>query len=541
MGGSNALGGRAVRHELDFTFWTHLRHPRSGIFLPEPASFPDILLAVPMKSRRLFLKSLAAAGPVTAAVHAAPAKARGRVIPGATPRHIIHLVADGMGSGIVACANHFSHLTRHRELTWLSLIRQDGTNYGMMDVRSQNSLVTDSSASSSAWGSGVRIPNGKVNQSSTGSKLVPLYELLASVGWKRALVTTTEITHATPAGFAACVKDRNNGDEIAAQYLDRRVDLLLGGGRKFFESTSRKDKRDLKADFRRAGYAVLEKASDLASAPRDQRWLGIFSASHIPYVVDVQGGLSKVEAAPDLAEMTKAALRRLAGEERFVLQVEGGRVDHGAHNNDAAAAIREMIGFDEALDVCLAFQREHPDTLLIITTDHATGNPGLNGMGEDYGKSNQLFRNLLSVRQSIPEITKRLLLTENQEGFAKAMFESTGYLISSRRQELLDPFLKKKGYSLFEVMSSDVAAMGQVLANHTGVGFTSTAHTSDLVPILSRGPGAEAFRGLINNTDVFERYVDFAGVRFRNRQEPLIAEGTQAPGAIERVSEYALA
>jgi hypothetical protein len=107
------------------------------------------------------------------------------------------------------------------------------------------------------------------------------------------------------------------------------------------------------------------------------------------------------------------------------------------------------------------------------------------------------------------------------------------------RLELLDPFLKKKGYSLFEVMSSDVAAMGQVLANHTGVGFTSTAHTSDLVPILSRGPGAEAFRGLINNTDVFERYVDFAGVRFRNRQEPLIAEGTQAPGAIERVSEYA--
>lgn len=494
-----------------------------------------------MKSRRLFLKSLAAAGPVTAAAQAAPTKSRGGSIASTTPRHIIHLVADGMGSGIVACANHFSHLTRHRELTWLSLIRQDGTNYGLMDVRSQNSLVTDSSASSSAWGCGVRIPNGKVNQSSTGSKLVPLYELLASVGWKRGLVTTTEITHATPSGFAACTKSRNDADEIAAQYLERKVEVLLGGGRKFFDAAARKDKRDLRGDFRKAGYAVMEKPEDLRAAPAGQPWLGLFATSHIPYVVDVQGGLSKVEVTPDLAEMTKAALRRLAREERFILQVEGGRVDHGAHNNDAAAAIREMIGFDEALDVCLAFQREHPDTLLIITTDHATGNPGLNGMGDDYGKSNQLFRNLLSVRQSIPEIAKRLLLTENPDGFAKAMFESTGYLISSRRRELLDPFLKKKGYTLYEVMSSDVAAMGQVLANHTGIGFTSTAHTSDLVPILSRGPGADAFRGLIKNTDVFEHYVDFAGIRFRNRQEPLIAQAAQDPGSIERVFEYAIA
>ncbi len=451
------------------------------------------------------------------------------------------MVADGMGSGIVACANHFSQLTRHRELTWLRITRDQATNCGLMDVRSQNSLVTDSSASASAWGSGVRIPNGKVNQSSSGAKLVTLYELLGAVGWKRGLVTTTEITHATPAGFAACVKSRNDADDIAAQYLDRRIDVLLGGGRKFFASGSRKDKRDLKADFRKAGYAVMEKPGDLASAPADQPLLGLFSDSHLPYVVDIEGGISKVDAVPTLAAMTRTALRHLVREDRFVLQVEGGRVDMGCHNNDAAAAIREMIAFDEAIDACLEFQREHPDTLLLITTDHATGNPGLNGMGEDYGKSNQLFRNLLSVRQSIPELTKRLVLTENPDGFAKSMFESTGYLISTRRRELLDPFLRKKGYALFEVMSSDVAAMGQVLANHTGVGFTSTAHTSDLVPVLSRGPGSEGFRGFIQNTDIFERYLDFARVDFRNRQEPLVADYQPEPGTAERVSEYAWA
>ena len=98
---------------------------------------------------------------------------------------------------------------------------------GFMDLSSQNSLVTDSSAASSAWGCGARIPNGKVNRTSRGERLVPLYEVLAEAGWKRGLVTTTEITHATPAGFAASTGSRGEAEEIAIQYLERRVDVLL--------------------------------------------------------------------------------------------------------------------------------------------------------------------------------------------------------------------------------------------------------------------------------------------------------------------------
>ena len=481
---------------------------------------------------------MAGGGTVVTASHPTSSRRRPRPAPGGVPRHIIHLVADGMGSGIIACANHFSHLTRHRELTWLGLVRRPGTVYAMMDVRSQDSLVTDSSASASAWGSGVRIPNGKVNQSSTGGRLVTLYELMGSAGWQRGLVTTTEVTHATPAGFAACVKSRNDGEDIALQYLERGIEVVLGGGRKHFDGKARKDKRDLKADFARRGHAVLLTPSNLASAPMDRPLLGLFSDGHIPYVVDQEGGLTQVDPVPSLAAMTTAALRHLSGTERFVLQVEGGRVDMGCHNSDAAAAIREMVAFDEAIDACLGFQREHPDTLLVITTDHATGNPGLNGMGDNYQKSNAHFRNVLSVRQSIPEIAKRLLLAENPKDFDRRLFESTGYVMSARRRELLDPYLKKKGYALFDAMASDVAALGQVLANHTGMGFTSTAHTSDLVPLLAMGPGSDAFRGFIANTEVFERYVGFAGVEFRNRQEPLVAGYQPHPGSFEQVRDY---
>ncbi len=489
-----------------------------------------------MDSRRRFLKSLLAAPVVGAGcAHQASSPARSGpstsvlvpsyVPPAGSPQKVIHLVADGMSSGTLACADHYSQIERGRRLTWFELLRTDGVAAGVMDVRSQNSLVTDSSASSSAWGSGVRIPNGKVNQSSSGRPLVTLFELLGEAGWKRGLVTTTEITHATPAGFAACVKSRGDAEDIAAQYYERRVDLALGGGRKYFLADKRKDKRDLRVAFREAGYAVLETPKDLRQAPLGQRWIGIFADGHIPFQVDQRGGLTKVEEAPALADMTRAALRHFAGTERFILQVEGGRVDHGAHNNDAAAAIRELIAFDEALDVCLEFQREHPETLLVMTTDHGTGNPALNGMGDGYGQSSKLFRNVARMRQSLPEIVKRLQLAETADQKLAILKESTGYVPSNRRMELLQPFLQKKGYALFDGQNSENAALGQVLGNHLGITFTSTAHTSDHVPVLAVGPGSDRFRGFVENTELFDHYVEFAGIQFRNPQETLLAAG----------------
>jgi alkaline phosphatase len=494
-----------------------------------------------MNDRRHFLKSLAAVPALTAGCATAgtrsPAVVRPNPLPAGTPRRIIHLVADGMSSGILACANQYSEFSRGRRLTWLDLLDRPTTHHAMMDVRSQNSLVTDSSASASAWGSGVRIPNGKVNQTSKGGKLDTLYELLGHAGWKRGLVTTTEITHATPSGFVACVGNRGSGEDIADQLYERRIDVALGGARNHFRADKRKDKRDRLADFSRIGYAVLQKPEDLASAPLDRPWLGVFADGHLPYVVDQLGGLTKPAPSPSLAAMTRAALRRLVTDERFVLQVEGGRVDHGCHADDAAAAIHELISFDESIDVCLEFQREHPDTFILVTTDHATANPGLNGMGDNYEKSNSTLRHVKQVRQSSGEIINRLRTAENRDQAIARLKESTGYTASARRMDLLDTFLKKKGYALFDGFNSDTAALGQVLANHLGIAFTSGNHTSDYVPVLTTGPGAERFAGFLQNTEIFGHYLDFAGVQFRNPQEPLIA-GVLPVEPTEDVASY---
>jgi alkaline phosphatase len=364
-----------------------------------------------MLSRRSFLSrsGLAAA---TAAGIAAPHVARSaEQLLGSTgqkPKRIIHIVSDGMSLGTLTCSSLYSEMTRQRPLTWIKLLQQPETRQALMNTRSLNSAVTDSSAASSAWGSGSRVVNGAVNVLPDGKLLTPFYALFSEAGWATGLVTTAEITHATPAGFAVAVKSRGDSQAIAAQYLVRKVDVLLGGGRPFFSPRSRKDKRDLRAEFTAAGYTVVLDRDALLKAPIDTKLLGTFSDSHLPYTIDHRNDAKLKASTPTLVEMTKVALARLQRHEKFILQVEGARIDHAAHNSDAPAAIHDQLALDEAIDACVEFQRQNPDTLIVITTDHANSNLGLNGMGGGYRTSSQRFASIKDVRMSFPEILKRL-------------------------------------------------------------------------------------------------------------------------------------
>jgi len=513
-----------------------------------------------MINRRTFLtgSSVAAAGAV-GFPHLALSQDGRPARPGQSPRHIIHMVADGMSMGTLTCADYFSQRRRDQGLTWMKLMAQGDVAHGWMNMRSLNSIVTDSSAAASSWGSGTRIINGMVNTLGDGTWLKPLYEVFREAGWRRGLVTTTEITHATPAGFATNATSRDDADLIAAQYLDRRVDLLLGGGRKYFKTTGRKDKRDLHGDFAKAGYVVMNHREDLLQAPLDKPWLGTFSDSHLPYSVDQRQSSALQKSVPTLAELTRRALQKLERESHFILQIEGGRVDHACHNCDAASALNDMVAFDEAIDEVLAFCQRHPDTLVLITTDHGNGNLGVNATGSGYGKSTWMFENTLGVRASFPEMLSLLKRKTSLRDADKPWFKgplaapderqdpkqdmvaapaeivdilhaATGYKVPLRKAELYRPFLEGKGEVMYDLMKSDVAQLGQLLGNHLAIGWTSNGHTADYVPIAALGPGAEQFAGFIQNTHIFPAYLAFAGIDFRNPTEPLVAcAGREAP------------
>ncbi len=553
-----------------------------------------------MLSRRTFLSRTGLAAATASALgapHIARSAAQLATAPGQKPKRIIHLVSDGMSEGTLTCADRFSKMTRKRPLAWMQLMAVPGAYRAMVNTRSLNSMVTDSAAASCAWGSGSLVVNGAINVLPDGRKLTPLYSLFADKGWARGLVTTAELTHATPAGFATSTKSRNNAAEIAVQYLDQKVEVLLGGGRPFFDGKNRKDKRDLRGDFARAGYSVVKDSAELEKAPLNARLFGTFADGHLPYTIDHVADPRLKGSVPTIARMTAAALARLERHEHFILQVEGARVDHAAHNSDAAAAIHDQIAFDEAIDVCLAFQNRHPDTLVILTTDHANSNLGLNGMGGGYRHSSQRFAALGEIRMSYPEILKRLQKvgekikvsaipndreekleiadpmakvtpppaagTEGDEEAEQTRFtgavqmasalriepkaivdiiaDTTGYTMSARRAELFARVLGGDYQALYDQMNSPITQLGQLMANRIGVGWTGNTHTTDYVPVIAYGPGAELFTGFIQNTDFFAHYTHLAGIDFKNPSVPLIADFGPEPEQVENIAAYAKA
>ncbi len=490
-----------------------------------------------MLNRRNFLNRAGLAAATTGAVLHEGVQARAAAIDGPRPEKIIHLVSDGMSMGTLTCADYLSQIMRKRPLVWPGLLDRTDVVNALMNMRSLNSYVTDSAAASSSWGTGSRISNGAHGMLPDGRKLKTLCDVYGAEGWQRGLVTTTEITHATPAGFAVNVPKRSMYEEIAAQYFDRGVEVLLGGGRKFFDAKARRDKRDLRGDFRKKGYAVMNTAADLEKAPLDKRWLGTFSDSHLPYTVDRENDADLKKDVPTLATLTAVALKKLGRSRNFILQVEGGRVDHGCHTCDAVAAFRDQISFDDALQVCLEFQKKHPETLIVITTDHGNGNPGMNATGGGYVMSPVLLKNLSEATASFSVMLGKMGKTPTTAQIQQIVKEATGYEVSTRKAEMFAPFLNKKGDCLYGLMNNPVCQLGQLMGNHWGIGWSGAVHTGDYVPLTALGPGAERFRGFIDNTDVFHNYLALTGIDFRN---PSMKELVHVPAADEeKVEEYA--
>jgi alkaline phosphatase len=439
------------------------------------------------------------------------------------PRNIILLVADGMSVGVPTLAEVFAQSTRGTGTTWWALGRRLDAVCGWCDTASLTSLVTDSAAAASAWGSGSRVRNGAINVLPDGTRLTPLASLARDAGRRIGLVTTTTITHATPAGFAASTVDRNAEEDVARQYLNR-VDVLLGGGRRFFVAATRADRRDLSGDFARAGYTVWQDRATMLAAPPPPRALGLFWPDHLPYAIDRHHTPELEAQVPTLGEMTTTALAALADSPRgFFLLVEGGRVDHAAHANDAAAILWDQLAFDDAVARALAFAGAHSDTLVVVTSDHGNANPGLNGMGTGYLASTVHFDGVARARASFGVVRSQLRDAAGRAGRPSQSDTRTivdallGVTLTAAQADAVAQATSRTIPSVLnEQLSAFEGVLGQVMANHWGIGWTGTTHTADLAPLLAIGPGSARFHGVQANTDLFASLLWAMDVTFQN-------------------------
>jgi alkaline phosphatase len=237
----------------------------------------------------------------------------------------------------------------------------------------QDNLVPESAAAATQMATGVKVLNKSISIGDQGKQLKTILEVAREKGKATDLVTTSRITDATPAAFAAHGRNRSDEYAIAEQLLQSDVTILFGGGRAFFlpegeKGSKRKDKRNLLEEAKKRNYVVIESADAMRKA-KGKNLLGLFSGSNMLPEADRSGSNE-----PSLAQMTSKALDALSGnKEGFFLMIEGGGIDYAAHNNDIAALILEGIAFDEAVKVAYEFQKRNTDTLLIITGDHETG------------------------------------------------------------------------------------------------------------------------------------------------------------------------
>lgn len=300
--------------------------------------------------------------------------------PAATPpRRVVFFLGDGMGINVMTAARIYASGEAG------SLTMDTLPETGFVRTYSKDSQVTDSAAAMTAYMTGVKVANDVLSMSAdtpyqgTGTPVKTLLELAKEAKLGTGVVTTTRVTHATPAATYAHISDRDKEEDIAAQLvpgdpkynaaLGDGVDVILGGGTKQF--AARTDGRDLVGAMKAKGYAYLGGRAAFDARPANATKLfGLFGASHLSYELD-----RSPAAEPSLAEMSVAAVDVLAKNPRgFFLMVEGGRIDHALHETNAKRALHDTIAFDKAVgNVLDRLRKDDPqlaNTLVVVTADH---------------------------------------------------------------------------------------------------------------------------------------------------------------------------
>lgn len=429
-------------------------------------------------------------------------------------KNIIILVSDGMSIGTLNMTDMLLHRKTGQYSNWLNLYRENKVARALMDTASASSLVTDSAAASSSWGSGFRVKNGSINVGVNGEAYLPLWQKFKKAGKKVGVVTTVPATHATPAGFCVNSKSRNKQDKIAQMYLEHQIDVIMGSGDKYFSAEKRKDKKDMYSAYKTVGYQVAKNRNQLNSLDNSKPILGVFGEYSLPYSVDRDNDSDLSEAYPTLSEMTQKAIDNLKNHsEGFTLLVEAGKVDWAAHGNDISALIYDQIAFDNAVKTAIDFAEKDENTLVIITTDHGNANPGvIYGKGannnfdsiQTYKHSNEWILNGFNANSKISQVKERITYANN----FTVTDEEAKLILNYYHGLNQEDGLYNPRHLPFEVLAT-------IQKKYNSVGWISMQHSADYVELAMYGPGSELLKPFIKNTDL--HYLMLQAAEVENR------------------------
>ncbi|KUE81502.1 alkaline phosphatase [Aeromonas schubertii] len=420
-------------------------------------------------------------------------------------KNVIFFLGDGMGINTLTASRIYS-VGEEGSLTIDTLPQS-----AFIKTFSHDAQVTDSAPSMSAYMTGVKSNNGVISMDgdatyesdcskSAGKRATTLLELAKQAGRATGVVTTTRITHATPAATYAHICNRDLENDIAAQLvpggagfngaLGDGVDVVLGGGSRHFlpgdQKGKRSDGRNLISEMQAQGYQFVSSESELAAASTDKKLLGLFGSSHMNYELDRKGG------EPSLSEMTVSALKHLKQNKRgYFLMVEGGRIDHALHDTNAKRALVDTVAFNDAIQAAIdEVKKSDPElknTLIVVTADH-DHTLVLNGYAKRTGKTTATNPGVLGLVKNYGDGNPTL----DKEGnpYTIIGFGNGHNRVEGPRQSLDEATVSADDYAQEAVVRiSDVAG--------------EETHGGTDVFLGAMGHGAEGFHGSMDNTAVF--------------------------------------
>ena len=269
------------------------------------------------------------------------------------PKNIIFMIGDGMGLAQL-CAGYALNGKKLNIFEAANII-------GLCNTSSADDFITDSAAGATAFSTGFKTHNGMIGFLPDSSSPKNIFELAKKKKMATGIVASCAITHATPAAFFSHQYSRNLYSQITEDFYNRTVDIAVGGGFKYFDTTRLK----------KLGYEIAVGNEDIKQLT-SSKYVGFYDTAFHPVRMTEGRG-------PFLQENSIKAAESLKNKKGFIMMIEGSQIDWGGHLNDSNYVVQEMLDFDNCVQKVLEWANEDGETLVIITADHETGGLGLMG------------------------------------------------------------------------------------------------------------------------------------------------------------------